>query len=358
MIRRIFLSLLFVLFSFSLAAEEVVLNPDHPQSYEVIKGDTLWDISGKFLKFPWHWPNIWQVNPQIENPHLIYPGDLLSLVYRDGRPVLELTRGNRTYVMSPEVREIMLEKAISTIPLSAIGPFLSKPQVVGAETLDSAPYIVASADERLLSGAGDIVYVRGVEESQGKNYSVFRGGKVYQDPDTEEVLGYEAIYTGDALLRQFGDPATVELTKTNREVRIGDRLLYIEDQSYDLNFIPRSPDQDIDGRIISVFDGVSQIGQYQIVVLNRGARDGLETGHVLSIFQAGNTVRDTVISKKYDEDYFNTKNKDVDRNAMITLPDEYAGVAMIFKIFDKVSYAIVMKATRAIHLDDRVTSAE
>lgn len=342
MIRRIVLSLFFLLLSLPIIANNVELNPDYPKHYVVKKGDTLWDISGMFLKYPWHWPDIWFANPQIENPHLIYPGDELSLVWRDGRPVLELNRGDRTVKLSPQMRETMLDQPIPTIPLSAIGPFLSKPKVVGAEVLETAPYVVASADERLISGAGDYVYVRGVMDDEVSDYSVFRGGKVYTDPETDEVLGYEAIYTGDGSIASQGDPAKLNLTYTNREVQIGDRLLESEEDNYDLNFIPRSPETEMNGRIISVFDGVSQVGQYQIVVLNLGERDGIETGHVLSVFQAGETIRDQVTDDPKD---------------MVTLPDEHAGEAMIFKTYEKVSYAIVMKATRAIHLLDKVKSA-
>lgn len=342
MIRRIVLSLFLLLLSLPIIANNVELNPDYPKHYVVKKGDTLWDISGMYLKYPWHWPDIWYANPQIENPHLIYPGDELSLVWRDGRPMLELNRGDRTVKLSPHVRETMLDQPIPTIPLSAIGPFLSKPKVVGAEVMDTAPYVVASADERLISGAGDYVYVRGVANDDVSSYSVFRGGKVYTDPDTDEILGYEAIYTGDGDITKSGDPARLDLSYTNREVQIGDRLLEAEEDNYDLNFIPRSPATDMHGRIISVFDGVSQVGQYQIVVLNLGQRDGLETGHVLSVFQAGDTVEDEVTEDRHD---------------VVTLPDEHAGEAMVFKTYEKVSYAIVMKATRAIHLYDKVESA-
>lgn len=342
MMRRLFLSLFFVLLSVPAMAATVDLNPNYPKQHVVVPGDTLWDISGKFLKYPWHWPDIWYANPQIENPHLIYPGDIISLVYRDGRPVLQLTRGS-TVKLSPEIRETSLVKAIPTIPLDAIRPFLTRPRVVAEEVLAAAPYIVASADERLISGAGDKVYARGVDEQQGKNYSVFRGGKVYTDPETNELLGYEAIYTADALVSAMGDPATVSLRHTTREVMIGDKLLPVVDDDYDVNFIPRAPEQQIDGYIISVFDGVSQVGQYQVVVLNRGARDDLQVGHVLSVYQAGRTVEDSVTA---------------DRKDVVTLPDEYAGVAMVFKIFEKVSYAIVMKANRAIHVNDKVSSPE
>lgn len=343
MIRSIYLSVLFVLFSMPLFAEEVVLTNDHPQNYEVVKGDTLWDISAKFLEQPWQWPEIWQVNPQIKNPHLIYPGDKLSLSYINGRPVLTLTRGSTAYKMSPEAREIKLEEAISTIPRSAIAAFLSKPLVVGEDTLNNAPYIVASPDERLILGAGDLAYVRGIEGDDIKQFSVFRGGDVYTDSETGEVLGYEAIYTADALLETAGDIARVMLSNSNREILTGDRLLPVDDGRNDMTFFPHSPEQELNGRIISVFDGVSQIGQYQIVVLNRGARDSLEVGHVLAIMQAGETVSDSVTADPHD---------------VITLPDEAAGVAMVFKVFEKVSYALVMKATRAIHLNDKVTAVE
>ncbi len=341
MMRRFFLSFVFVLLSAPAIASDVALNPDHPQRYVVVKGDTLWDISGTFLKYPWHWPDIWQVNPQVENPHLIYPGDILSLVYRDGRPVLELTRGPKSYKLSPETREMQLEKAISTIPLDAIRPFLTRPRVVGDEVLESAPYVVAGADERLISGAGDKVYVKNIDENEGNHYSIFRSGKVYRDHQTDEVLGYEAIYTADALVNTFADISTVDLKQTTREVMIGDRLLPVIEDDFEMNFFPRSPENRLKGHIISVFDGVSQVGQYQIVVLDRGTRDGLETGHVLSVYQTGDTVPDQVTE---------------DRNDVVTLPDEHAGVAMIFKLFDKVSYAIVMKATRAIHVGDKVAS--
>ena len=332
MMRRIFFGFIFVMLSLPALAADVALNPDHPQRHVVVPGDTLWDISGKFLKYPWHWPDIWHVNTQIENPHLIYPGDVLTLVYRAGKPVLELSRG-------PQIRETQLEKAISTIPLDAIRPFLSRPRVVSEDVLASAPYVVASSDERLISGAGDKVYARNVNESDGEDYSIFRGGEVYTDPVTGEILGYEAIYTAEANVISFAEISTVNLRETTREVMIGDRLLPVINEDYEMNFFPRSPDTELAGFILSVFDGVSQVGQYQIVVLNRGEREGLESGHVVSVYQAGETIKDLVSADRHD---------------VVTLPDEYAGVAMVFKTFEKVSYAIVMKASRAIHVGDKI----
>ena len=343
MMRRFFLSCCFVLLSLPLLARaDIALNPDNPQRYVVVKGDTLWDISGMFLKFPWHWPDIWHVNPQIENPHLIYPGDVLTLVYRDGKPVLELTRAPVTYKLSPEMRETALQQAIPTIPLDALRPFLSRPSVISADVLERAPYVVASSEERLISGAGDKVYVKNANSDDGKHYSVFRGGSVYTDPVTEELLGYEAIYIADAWLSPIAEISTAELRETNREVLIGDRLLPVVDDQYVANFFPHAPEASFEGQVISVFDGVSQVGQYQVVVLNRGEREGLEVGHALSVYQAGDVIRDTVSEDPKDT---------------VTLPDEYAGVALVFKVFEKVSYAIVMKANRAIHVGDRVSAA-
>jgi hypothetical protein len=357
MIRHLLLSLLLALFSLPLLANDVVLNPDHPQRYEVVKGDTLWDISGRFLQYPWHWPDIWQVNSQIENPHLIYPGDVLTLVYRDGQPVLELERGPKTYKMSPEVREILLEKAITTIPLDEIRPFLSKPRVVGEEVLDEAAYIVAGTDERLISGAGDKVYARGIDEAQGRQYNIFRGGKAYLDPETAEILGYEAVYTGDAWLDRAGDPAMMDLRYANREVLVGDRLLAVDEDNFELNFFPRPLEDELQGQIISIFDSVSQVGQYQAVVINRGAREGLQVGHVVSILRAGETVKDEVLAGEYEDSYFNTRDESYEnRNATVDLPDEFSGVAMIFKVFEKVSYGIILKAKLAIHENDKITS--
>lgn len=266
----------------------------------------------------------------------------MTLVYRDGKPVLELTRGPVTYKMSPEMRETALQQAIPTIPLDALRPFLSRPNVVGAEVLEAAPYVVASSEERLISGAGDKVYVRGINAEEGKHYSIFRGDKVYQDPETDEILGYEAIYVADAWLSVIADISTAELRETSREVLIGDRLLPVVDDQYEANFYPHLPEDSFAGHIISVFDGVSQVGQYQVVVLNRGERERLEVGHALSVYQAGDVVRDTVSADPKDS---------------VTLPDEYAGVALVFKTFEKVSYAIVMKANRAIHVGDRVSAA-
>ncbi|MEE8428141.1 MAG: LysM peptidoglycan-binding domain-containing protein [Gammaproteobacteria bacterium] len=346
-IRKLIVLILAALFICDAAAEPVALNPNHPQRHVVTEGDTLWDISARFLRDPWLWPEVWHANPQISNPHLIYPGDTISLVYVDGKPQLRLDRGGISSVptdlpvmkLSPVARAEKLDRAVPTIPRDAVQQFLTVPLVVSENELARLPYIVASAGEHLVTGAGDRVYVRSITEQEGKKFNVFRSGDAFRDPDSREVLGYEAIYIGDATVQRYGDPATLLLTRTTREAAIGDRLRPVEIEENPLNFLPHAPNQPVEGRIISVVDGVTQIGNYQIVVLNRGTREGMEVGHVLTVYQTGRTILDQV--KK-------------GARTKVKLPDEMAGLLMVFRTFDKVSYALVMEAARPIHVLDSV----
>lgn len=329
------------------------LNPGHPERYAVVKGDTLWDISARFLKDPWRWPDIWKANPQVKNPHLIYPGDVLVLVIVNGVPELRLERegeARNTIRLSPQVRSSEIARAIPTIPLDVIQPFLTRPRVVTSEEMQAAPYIVQSADEHLIAATGNRVYVRGIKESEAaEHYSVLRLGQAYRDPDAsaeakkkkQDVLGYEAIYVADAVLQQSGDPATFVLAGSRQEARNGDRLLPASVQEQEASFQPRAPGGDVRGRIISVIEGVSQVGQYQVVVLNLGAQQGMEAGHVLAAYQAGHEVRDLVSPDPKDT---------------VKLPDEHAALLMVFRPFERVSYALVMKATRPLRVGDRVRS--
>jgi len=324
-------------------AAPVTLKAGHPDHYVVVKGDTLWDISARFLNSPWLWPEVWYVNPQIENPHLIYPGDTISLVYVDGKPQLRLQRGKGTFKLSPRVRVKRLDKAIPTIPIDAIRQFLTQPLVADETTLKNAAYVVSSADEHLIVGAGDRIYVRGIKAEQGNRYHIFRTGNAYKDPQTGEILGYEALYLGSAGSEKFGDPSTLKLTHTTREINIGDRVMPMTREDVYAYFTPHSADHAINGTIISVVDGVSQIGQYQVVVLNRGAREGVDVGTVFEIYQTGDIIKDQV-SKE--------------RNAAVKLPDEKAGILMVFRTFQKVSFALIMKATSALHVGDRIRTPE
>ena len=338
-IKKLFGIVTAALLAGSLFAADVVVNPDHPDRYVVVKGDTLWDISAMFLRDPWLWPEVWYVNPQIANPHLIYPGDILTLVYVDGKPQLRMNRGYPTVNMSPQIREESLDKAIPTIPIDSIKQFLTRTIVVGENELDSAPYVVQSAGEHVVTGAGDRVYVRGIEGDTEPLFDIFEPGDAYVDPDTGEILGYQALYVGNGPVQQFGDPATLLLTETTREVRVGDRLLPMRRTGAVSHFQPHAAPPDTEGRIISVIDGVTEIGQYNVVAINRGTREGMETGHVLKIYQAGKIITDDISGK---------------RNDKVKLPDEEAGILMVFSTFEKVSLGLVMEATRAIHINDIV----
>jgi hypothetical protein len=329
----------------TLYSKPVEVRSNHPEYYVVQKGDTLWDISALFLRDPWLWPEIWEINPGIANPHLIYPGDMISLVYRDGEPVLRVARGAKrseeTEKLHPSVRSSELRgEPISSIPMDAISPFLSRLRVVTKQELDTAPYIVSLGKEHMLGGTGFKVYARGIETQDiGTSYVVYRPGKAYRNPENRhEILGYEALPVADASLEQTGDPATLLLIRGSREVRGGDRLLPIAMDEMDSQMIPRAPGTELSGEIISVVDGVTQIGQHQIVVLSIGAHDGAEPGYVLEVHQRGPKVRDAY-GKRHEE---------------VTLPDERAGEVLVFRSFDRVSYALVMNAMRAMHVGDIV----
>jgi hypothetical protein len=320
------------------------LNPQHPDRYIVKKGDTLWDISAMFLRDPWYWPEIWYANPQVRNPHLIYPGDELSLVYMDGQPRLVLERGpagtareaaRRGERLEPSVRVEMLEDAIFTIPYDRIAAFLSRPTVLDRATVDNAPYILTSRRGHRAHGSHTEVYVRGADFRPQENYSVVHVGAPLRDPDNGRLLGYEGIYVGEGQITRTGDPATLYLAATAREALNGDKLLPALPQ-FPLNFVPRAPEREVEGRIINVLNGVSLVSSFQIVTLNRGARHGLEPGHVLSVFQAGEMHRDRI------------------GGGRVQLPDEYAGYLMIFQSFDELSYGLIMQATNEIRVLDRV----
>jgi len=315
--------------------ERVPLASGHPDEYVVKVGDTLWDIAGTFLKDPWFWPEIWYVNPDIENPHLIYPGDVLGLVYIDGRPRITNLRGS-AYRLSPQARVTPLTEAINSIPYEAVAAFLSSGVILEKDEADSLPYLLDTRGEHLIAAAGNEIYVRGITaDVPGTRFNVVHIGDPLTDPDDGRLIGYQGLVVGDGTLRRGGDPATVALTDTNREAVRGDRLIP-ETADMPLNFFPGAPGSVVDGRIVSVVDGVTQIGQYQVVVINRGSSHGLAVGNVLSVFRSGEEVRDLV------------------KGGKVKLPDEQAGTIMVFKIYDRISYGLVMEATQALHVLDAV----
>ena len=331
------------LFSLSVWAEDVLLKDSHPDRYTVVKGDTLWDISDKFLQNPWMWPEIWHVNPQIDNPHLIYPGDVIKLIYLDGRPRLTVERTRTvkmspgTVKLSPTVHVMPLGEAIPAIPLDVIDTFLSRSRVVMPLDIDRAPYVLAGADRRLIVGAGDQMYARGDFPANQPVYGVYRRGQTFVDPDTDEVLGLEALDIGTAKLRAVNDDVgTLAVTRTTEEIRIEDRLMPHEERAVDSTFYPSSPEDEIRGVILAVEGGVSQIGKMDVVVINRGRREGLEIGNVMAIYKEGEKVRDRIT------------------NEVVALPDERAGLLMVFRTYEKLSYALVLESDKPLAVADRV----
>ncbi|MDH3746847.1 MAG: LysM peptidoglycan-binding domain-containing protein [Gammaproteobacteria bacterium] len=315
--------------------EPVPLASGHPDEYVVKVGDTLWDIAATFLKDPWFWPEIWYVNPDIENPHLIYPGDVLGLVSIDGQPRITNVRAS-TYRLSPQARVTPLTEAINSIPYEAVASFLTTGVVLEKGEADSLPYLLSSRGAHLVAAAGNEVYVRGTgPDPVGTRFGVIKIGDPLVDPDDNRVVGYQGLWVGQGTMRRGGDPATIRLNETTREASQGDRLIP-ESIDIPLNFFPKAPSSQIDGRIISVVDGVTQIGQYQVVVLNRGSRDGLAAGDVLTVFRYGEKIKDRI------------------GGGSVKLPDEAAGTVMVFKVYDEIGYGLVMEATEVIHIHDAV----
>jgi LysM domain len=330
----------------------VALAPNAPDSYVVKHGDTLWGIAKVFLRDPWFWPEIWQVNPQIQNPHLIYPGDTLRLVYIDGKPRVMVQRGTMERGDSarvlPRVRSQPLEAAITTIPYETVAAFMSKPTVLANEQIKAAPYILATRDDHVILSNGDTMYARGftAPAGVGAHYSVIRVGDPLRDPDDGRIVGYDGIYTGSGHVTRSGDPATLIMTDSARESVPGDKLI-AGGGDVALDFIPSAPKVKIDGRIMAVSDGVTVIGQYQVVVINRGARDGLAPGNVLAILEVGGVVHDTE-----NRGYLGGMSRLGAKS--VRLPDERTGTFMVFKTFDQMSYGLIMEASNIIRVADRV----
>jgi LysM domain len=331
------LLLVSLLFSAWLQAA-VELNDDVPETYIVKKGDTLWGISGMYLQKPWLWPQLWDSNPQIDNPHLIYPGDELYLVWVDGQPRLRLRRG-RDVKLTPNMRVEPLDLAIPVIPLDQIGPWLRWSRILASEELNDSAYVVAGSQTHLLSAPGDRIFGRGHFPDGERAFGIFRPGQTYVDPITEELLGYEATDIGNATLLSSNtvEVTELEITRITKEVRITDRLLPVAERVLDATFHPRAPEEEIvDGFMIAVPGGVTQIGTMDIVVLNKGMRDGLQSGDVLAIYKAGELVFDKIAQNN------------------VQLPDERAGLCMVFESFEKASYAIVLKSNQALSIMDKV----
>jgi nucleoid-associated protein YgaU len=327
----------------STISHSLTLKADAPERYTVKKGDTLWGIAERYTDDAWQWPNIWYQNDQIQNPHLIFPGDIIGLMMIGGEmKVAVVKRGieSRTVKMSPTARIEPIESAIPTIPMDAIMPFITRNRIVEAGELEAAPYILSAGGGRIMNGAGGTAYGRGDFTGGTANaYGIFRASIVYKDPVTEEILGLEAKEIGLAnVISTEQDIVKLDLVKTSQQVTEGDRLLTTENRQLVTRFQPKAPDEYIDGFIISVPGGVTQIGQYSMIVINKGKRDGITEGAMLDIMKRGEIVRDRTKEEK------------------VRLPAEKAGQMMVFRAYEKLSYALVTKATRALNVGDQVRS--
>jgi nucleoid-associated protein YgaU len=327
------------------------LAPNAPDSYTVKRGDTLWDISKLFLRSPWRWPELWGMNlDQIRNPHLIYPGQLLVLEKNGDRARLRVGGSSTgTDKLSPRIRGEDLTDAIASIPMGIIGPFLTDGTVLNANELEQAPRVVAAPEGRVMMGVGDNAYVRG-ELGNQLDWRLYRQATPMVDPDTRAVLGYEARFVGAARYTREGGsaatadgkpnlpvPATVRVMSAREEVTVGDRLAQAPQTDF-RSFVPRAPTQAVNGRIVSVYGDSLMAGQNQVVAINRGTREGMERGHVLALLKDGERARDTTYGGRAQD---------------IKLPDEQHGMLFVFRVFERVSYALVLQSQHPVRAGDR-----
>jgi len=330
-------------FSQALAAADVRVRDDAPMRYTVKPGDTLWDISGQFLHSPWLWPSVWRENPQIDNPHLIYPGDVLTLRDCDGSPCIGLERGQNVVKMSPEMRALPRREVITPLPMSVLQTFLRDHRIVDeSEPLNELAYVIAGDNKRLISGAGDHIFARAAESSNlaaltsGESLGIFRPGEIYHDAEGKP-LGMGLIGIGEAaLISHEDDVARLRVQKAAQEVRNNDIILPLDTRLQAQDMVPRVPQHDVAGRIVGVSGGVRFIGRLQVVAIDLGTEDGLQPGHVLRIDQQG----EQVVDPRTEE--------------LVKLPAETAGTLVIFRPYDKISYAIVMAATNTLAVGDAV----
>jgi hypothetical protein len=336
-------------------AETVVYEPEHPQTYIVQEGDTLWDISSVFLRDPWYWPEIWFKNPQVENPHLIYPGDTLAIVYvggearvqvlsrgEDGSVLSQTTGGLEVVKVSPRVRSKSIDATIPSIPIEQIRHLLQRPLIIDEDTLNNSAYVLSSLDNHLINSINDKLYVRKLDTSSGTGrYHIYRPNRPLFDPITNELLGYEALYIGESKLLLRGDPASVRVTNSEREILRNDRVMPMDNTNFERDFFPKPPSTEVSGEIIALLDAISKSGAFQTIAINLGNRDGVESGNILRIRRNGDVITD--------------KTED-DPNFLVKLPDEQIGMAMVIRSFEKMSYALIMEADMPISVKDYVES--
>ena len=345
--KRIIAALTLGMIALGAAAQEsapLILADGAPDRHVVVKGDTLWGISGKFLQQPWRWPEIWRLNrDEVKNPHRIYPGDMIVLVKgADGRPQLALARkiaaggsGSNTKTITPTTYKSEDKDAIPSISPRDIEPFLSKPLIVSAETLANSPRIVSTQEGRVMLGGGDTAIVSGMPPGQA-TWLLYRPGKKLVDPDSKDVLGYEAEYLGTARVTKEGEPAVVAVITANQEVGRGD-LLTPSPQPDLITYAPHAPDSNVSAKVISISGGLDQAGRYSMIVLNKGSNDGLEIGHVLALYRRAQVT---------------TQRDGNGHNERVELPEFRNGLAFVFRVMEQAAYALVLDATQPVEAND------
>lgn len=376
-LRRFLYTGFIVLIGFApalVAADDVQLKPDHPDRYTVAKGDTLWDIASRFLQSPWHWPRIWRINEGIKNPHLIYPGDVIVLRYVNGQPELTVLRneklspdepspqpaaeptrlvpvtakrvddpertavaGSQTKVL-PKVYSEPVERPIPTITPDIIAPFLTQPLAIGDKELRKSGYVTVGLDSRIALGTQSQFYARGLHDKDAEYFRIFRPGQALRNPETGELLAYEAVYLGDAERLESGDPAKLVVTAAKQEILPTDRLLAATERAPVPYYFPHAPNKRVRGYIVGALNSVGEIGSHTVVAVSLGTREGMEEGHVLRALYKQGYQTDPLTKRSYK------------------LPEEESALLLVFRTFEKVSYALVLNATRPLHLADVVTT--
>lgn len=320
-------------------AQQAELKADSPDRYTVQKGDTLWSIASRFLENPWHWPEIWQQNQEIDNPHLIYPGDVLVLTgTTGGDPAVRVLRERKLSKMQPEVRVVDRDDAITTIPPDAIQPFLTNPLVLEEDGLDHAGYVAAGQEGAIVLGKYNVFFAKGVNGGSSEFYNIFRPGKPLIHPVTEEFLGLQAIHLGDARVLAAGETTKMEVTSSTQEIALGDRMVPTEEDIALPYYHPHAPEREVHGYVIDIAGAVAEGGPFQTIVLSLGTREEMEPGHVVRIQR-----------KEPDQ-------TDVVTGGTVEIPLQDSGLAMVFRVFEKVSYALILEADRAVHLNDHVVN--
>jgi LysM repeat protein len=333
------------------AAANPVANPTAPMHYTVKRGDTLWGIATMYLKDPWLWPEVWIINPQVPNPHLIYPGDKLALAYGAGGRVEVRLEEAGVARLDPRLRSDPLASAIPTIPYSAIAAFISRPTLMSSDEIRHAPYVLAFRDMHQVAGNGIEVYVRNLQAAENARFAVMHIATPLVDPDDGKVLGYEGIYTATALVKRPGEPAKAVLIDPARETLAGDRLM-ASDSEVPINFTPSVPTSEVRGHIIDVVGGTDLVGQFYVVAINRGKHHGVAPGTVLAVDQSGDVVRDLYAGGRSITNSmsgFNTAFA-----PKVKLPDERAGTLLVFKVYDRMSYGLIVGASNIIHIGSPV----